>query len=236
MTNWLVRGLAFAALMVVVRLIQGLLINTWESQAGLISLTLLLVFLIVVVMWGLLDGRDDANANPDPDRRQDLAMRWLVAGVVAGLVSGAVTWLVSLFDKALYVGGLMNELTTFAAFTALLVFAPAMAGVVVGRWLVDRQYAKVPRRHHGLAADDEDRADTDVFAAVSVGGDSPTAEAGGAAAPTAAQRGADPVADWPTEEFPADAEESTTEFPTESAEQPTTEIPSEQENRNDEST
>ncbi|HKH50851.1 MAG TPA: hypothetical protein VKA77_03445, partial [Mycobacterium sp.] len=71
--------------------------------------------------------------------------------------------------KSLYVEALLNEITTFAAFTALLVFLFAIAGVSLGRWLVDRKLEKQPRRHHGLAeadADQEDRADTDVFAAV----------------------------------------------------------------------
>lgn len=213
MTNWLLRGLVYAAAMVVLRVIQGVLINTWETYAGLFSLALLAVFVIGVVLWGLRDGRDDANENPDPDRRGDLAMTWLIASLVAGVVSGAVAWLISLFDNALYVGGLFNELTTFAAFTALLVFVPAMAAVFVGRWLIDRQHAKRPQRHHGLALleDGEDmraldggQADTDVFAAVSAG-----ADAGESAAPagddaTAARGGAAPAAGFTTEEFPTE--------------------------------
>jgi cytochrome oxidase assembly protein ShyY1 len=79
-----------------------------------------------------------------------------------------VAWFISLFYKSLYVEALVNEVTTFAAFTALLVFLAAVAGVSLGRWLVDRNFEKLPRRHHGLteAAADQDRADTDVFAAV----------------------------------------------------------------------
>jgi hypothetical protein len=163
MTNWMLRGLVFGAAMVVVRLFQGTLINVWQTQAGLISIALLVLFLAGVVAWGVIDGRADAAANPDPDRRSDLAMTWLLAGLVAGLVSGAVTWLVSVFYKSLYVGGLINELTTFAAFTALLVFLGAISGVTVGRYLIDRAGAYTPQGGRG---GDEDRADTDVFAAV----------------------------------------------------------------------
>ena len=170
MSNWLLRGLVFAALMVIVRLLQGALINTWETRAGLISIILVLLYAVAVFAWGLIDGRADARANPDPDRRGDLAMTWLLAGLFAGIVSGAVAWFISLFYKSLYVEGLINELTTFAAFTALLVFLMALLGVTLGRYLVDRKLEKQPRRHHGLAesaADQEqDRADTDVFAAV----------------------------------------------------------------------
>ncbi len=97
MSNWLLRGLVFAALMVIVRLLQGAMINTWETKAGLISIALIVVFAIVVFMWGLVDGRADARANPDPDRRGDLAMTWLLAGLFAGIVSGAVAWVIPLF-------------------------------------------------------------------------------------------------------------------------------------------
>jgi hypothetical protein len=163
MTNWMLRGLVFGAAMTVVRLIQGTLINVWQTQAGVISIVLLLLFLVGAVAWGFIDGREDAAANPDPDRRGDLAMTWLLAGLIAGLLSGAVTWLVSVFYKALYVGGLINELTTFAAFTALVVFLGAIGGATVGRWRVDRAGAYKPQ---GTADGYEDRADTDVFAAV----------------------------------------------------------------------
>jgi hypothetical protein len=163
MTNWMLRGLVFSAAMVVVRLFQGTLINVWQTQAALISIVLLVLFIIGVVIWGLIDGREDAASNPDPDRRQDLAMTWLLAGLIAGLVSGAVTWLISIFYKSLYVGGLINELTTFAAFTALVVFLGAISGVTLGRWRIDRAGNYKPQSKGG---GDEDRADTDVFAAV----------------------------------------------------------------------
>jgi hypothetical protein len=166
MSKWLLRGLVFAALMIFIRLVQGTAINAWETKAALISVTLVVIYAIVVFVWGFVDGRSDARANPDPDRRDDLAMTWLLAGLFAGLVSGALAWLISLFYKDLYVGGLINELTTFAAFTALLVFLCAIAGVALGHWIVDRHADDAPRQHHGLAAGDDDRADTDVFAAV----------------------------------------------------------------------
>ncbi|WAC89592.1 B-4DMT family transporter [Mycobacterium sp. Aquia_213] len=160
MSNWMLRGLAFAGLMVVVRLFQGTIINAWQTQAGLVSVVLLLLFIIAVVVWGVMDGRSDAKANADPDRRADLAMTWLLAGLFAGILSGAVSWLIALFYKGLYTGGLINEVTTFAAFTALCVFLPGIIGVAVGRWRVDRN---PPADRPG--GPDEERADTDVFAA-----------------------------------------------------------------------
>jgi MFS family permease len=163
MSKWLLRGLVFAALMVVVRLLQGAMINAWETKAGLISIVLVVLFAVVVFIWGIVDGRSDARANPDPDRRQDLAMTWLLAGLFAGVVSGLVAWFIGLFYDNLYVEALVNEITTFAAFTALLTFLAAIAGVAIGHWLVDRKAPEAPHLHHA----DEDRADTDVFAAVS---------------------------------------------------------------------
>lgn len=162
MSKWLLRGLVFAALMVIVRLLQGAMINAWETKAGLISAILVALFAVAVLVWGYVDGRADARNNPDPERRDDLAMAWLLAGLFAGVVSGAVAWLIGVFYKNLYVEGLINEVTTFAAFTALLVFVSAIIGVALGHWLVDRKAPKQSRRRES----DDDRADTDVFAAV----------------------------------------------------------------------
>ncbi|KUH84922.1 MULTISPECIES: B-4DMT family transporter [unclassified Mycobacterium] len=163
MSKWLLRGLVFATLMVIVRLLQGTLINAWETRAGLISVVLVALFAIAAFVWGVIDGRADARANPDPDRRGDLAMVWLLSGLFAGIVSGAVAWFIGIFYKSLYVEALLNEVTTFAAFTALVVFLMAIAGVALGRYLVDRKADQTPHLHH---AHDDDRADTDVFAAV----------------------------------------------------------------------
>jgi hypothetical protein len=163
MSKWLLRGLVFAALMVVVRLLQGALINAWETKALLISVTLVVLFGIAAFVWGILDGRADASANPDPDRRGDLAMTWLLAGLFAGIVSGFVAWFISLFYNNLYAEALLNEITTFAAFTALLTFLTASAGVALGRYLIDRNSPPLERQREGV---DNDRADTDVFEAV----------------------------------------------------------------------
>lgn len=214
MRNWLLRGLVFAAVMIAVRMIQGTVINAWPTQAALVSITLLLLFAICVAVWGVFDGRADATTNPDPDRREDLAMTWLLAGLVAGILSGAVCWLISLLYEGLYTGGFLNEVTTFAAFTALVVFLPGIVGVAIGRWRVDRN---PPPRGEGAAEDE--RADTDVFTAVRAGNegvDAPTGEAAGArtqeraSAPTAlAERQA------PTEAFPTPTHVPKHEAPTE---------------------
>ncbi|MCV7258166.1 B-4DMT family transporter [Mycobacterium shimoidei] len=192
MTNWMLRGLVFAGAMVVVRLFQGALINAFQTQAALISIVLLLLFIAAAMVWGNFDGRADAAANPDPDRRGDLAMVWLVTGVVAGILSGFVVWLITLFYKGIYAGGLINEVTTFASFTALVVFVSGIAGVTFGRWRIDRTGAYAPR-----SGRDEERVDTDVFAAVGGG----NAAAQGVEQPTATQPA---YSESPTEEIKLD--------------------------------
>ena len=214
--------------MVVVRLIQGTIINAWPTQAGLVSLVLLTLYIVGVVVWGVLDGRADAVANPDPDRRQDLAMTWLLAGLVAGVLSGAVSWLIALVYKGLYTGGLINELTTFAAFTALVVFLPGITGVAVGRWRVDRN---PPARREG--GPEEERADTDVFAAVraddSAAGDSAVESGRGTAGAQAQERTMTATAlaerEAPTETIAATKYDAPTEtIPTIEREAPTESI------------
>lgn len=204
----MLRGLVYAAAMVVARLFQGALINAWQTQAGLFSVVLLLLFVIAVAVWGVFDGRADTIANPDPDRRGDLAMTWLLAGLVAGVLSGAVSWLIALVYKGLYTGGLISEVTTFAAFTALCVFLPGIIGVTIGRWRVDRN--PPPRR----PGHDDERADTDVFSAVR-GGDAPTGEIPAAGvqteAPTAAVTTAEREAESPTETIPSAGDDPKTE-------------------------
>jgi hypothetical protein len=174
MTMWLSRGLVFAAGMVLLRLVQGTLINLNPTRAGIISVLLLVLFGAAAFAWGLLDGRADAHESPDPDRRRDLAMRWLLAGLIAGLLSGVVVWLISLVYRNVYADGLVPEVTAFAAFTALLVFLPATAAVALGRWDVDRKRVDEPRRRG------DDGAESDVFDAVRTGPG--TAAAGTAAA------------------------------------------------------
>jgi hypothetical protein len=187
MSNWLKRGLVFAAAMVVLRLFQSALINAFQAMSGLISIVLLVLFCAAALAWGILDGRADARAEQDPDRRQDLAMTWLLAGLVAGVLSGAVSSLIAAFYSGLYTGGIINEVTTFAAFTALCVFLLAIIGVALGRWLVDRKAPPAPARGS------EERADTDVFAAVR-DDDRPTREAETPAARTEQHTQAAPTA------------------------------------------
>jgi hypothetical protein len=83
-----------------------------------------------------------------------------------------VSWLIAQFYSAIYTGGLINEVTTFAAFTALIVFLPGIMGVALGRWRVDHNAPPITERS---GAGQERGADTDVFSAVRAD-ESPTGE------------------------------------------------------------
>ncbi len=146
MTTWLFRGLVLGAIMVLARLLQGTLVNMAGTNSGLLSLLIMAAMIIPAFLWGLLDGRADAKASPDPDRRKDLAMRWILAGVVAGAASGLACWIIGKMTVKMYAGNIFAEVTTIAAFTALLFFLPAIIAVSIGRWLVDRNNPYQGRR------------------------------------------------------------------------------------------
>ncbi len=123
-TKGLARGLVFAALMAVLDLAP------YESEA--LGVSLLVVLAILAFGWGCIDGR----AHPDRGRRGHLAIRWLLASLVAGLLPAVVSWLISLAR-----GKSIDELYLYftgygAVTTALGVFLLAILGVAIGRWTV----------------------------------------------------------------------------------------------------
>ena len=85
MSKWLLRGLVFAALMVFVRLLQGVLINALDTWALTISITLVVLFAIGAFAWGIIDGRGDARDQPGPRSsrrpRHDVAPGRAVRGI-----------------------------------------------------------------------------------------------------------------------------------------------------------
>lgn len=69
MTTWLPRGLVFAAGMVLLRLVQGTLINTYPTSSGTISVLLMAIFCVGALIWGFVDGMADAG-QPGPGPAQ----------------------------------------------------------------------------------------------------------------------------------------------------------------------
>ncbi|MEV5647522.1 B-4DMT family transporter [Nocardia sp. NPDC052254] len=144
MNSWVLRAIVLGALTVVLRTLLGFGMIYWPTNGSWMRIVCLVVLIVTGVAWGLLDGRGDRRANPDPERGgADLTMRWLKAGVVGGLGSGLVSWILDYLPKFdLGDNGLLFELTAGAAFIVLMIFIPAMVGVGIGRFLVGREQRK----------------------------------------------------------------------------------------------
>lgn len=138
MPAWLTRALVMAVLHAAGAVIVAELklagptnpaIATWIAFALLIGVSLL---------WASIDGWL---------RRPEPVQTWLIAAVVGGLVAGVL----NVIGRALFVdqtgaSALGVQLTSGAAFTALLIAVPALLGVFVGSRLdpPDRRPADEP--------------------------------------------------------------------------------------------
>ncbi|MFD7843169.1 B-4DMT family transporter [Nocardia sp. NPDC059764] len=140
MNAWVLRAVGLGALTVVLETLLGVGMRYWPTAGVWMRILSLIVLVGAVVMWGLLDGRSDRQANPDPEHGTDLTMRWLKAALAAGVGSQLVAWILD-FIPGFDLGdqGLVFNVTSAAAFIVLLIFIPAMLGVVLGRWLVGRE-------------------------------------------------------------------------------------------------
>jgi len=67
----------------------GALINGVRNQGLIISISLLVIFVIVVALWDTSMAGPTRAPTPTRTAATNLAMTWLVAGLFAGLVSGA---------------------------------------------------------------------------------------------------------------------------------------------------
>ncbi|PSR69850.1 hypothetical protein C8258_01935 [Nocardia sp. MDA0666] len=144
MNSWVLRAIVLGALTVVLRTLLGFGMIYSPTNGSWMRILCLIVLVVAGVAWGLIDGRSDRRANPDPERGgADLTMRWLKAGVVGGVGSGLVAWLLDFVPKFdLGDNGLLFELTAGASFIVLMIFIPAMVGVAIGRILVGRDRRK----------------------------------------------------------------------------------------------
>jgi hypothetical protein len=144
MNAWVLRATVLGVLTVVLRTLLGFGMIYWPTQGAWMRVVCLVVLIAAGVAWGLTDGRGDRRANSDPEfGGADLTMRWLKVGVAGGLGAGVVAWLLD-FVPGFDLGdnGLGFEITAGAAFIVLLIFVPAMVGVAVGRYLVNRENTK----------------------------------------------------------------------------------------------
>ncbi|MFD0361102.1 B-4DMT family transporter [Nocardia sp. GCM10030253] len=139
MNAWVLRATVLGALVVVLRTVLGFAMVYWPTHGGWMRMLALVVLLGVIVCWGVLDGRKDRAAHPDPERGSDLTILWLKAGVAGGLGSSLVAWILDWLPRFdLGDNGLLFELTASASFIVLLIFVPALLGVAIGRMLAGR--------------------------------------------------------------------------------------------------
>ncbi|MFB8007284.1 B-4DMT family transporter [Nocardia sp. NPDC056000] len=143
MNAWVLRAVGLGALTVVLRTLLGFAMVNWPTNGSWMRILCLIVLVAIVVAWGVVDGRHDRRANPDPDRGADLTMRWLKAALAGGLGAGLVAWLLDFLPKFdLGDNGLLFEISSGASFIILIIFIPAMIGVALGRYLVGRESKK----------------------------------------------------------------------------------------------
>ncbi len=140
MVSWLLRGLSSSIVHIVARVLLGLAIvhsplhgTSWKAIA-------VAAVVLVVLIYGGIDGIIDGRAHDDPDDYADLTITWLKAGLLAGAVSGIVSWILSNYVlSGMGQNSFFVELFAGGSFTALLVFVPALVGAALGRFLAHRQ-------------------------------------------------------------------------------------------------
>lgn len=116
---------------VAVRTALGFAALSWPSDLPLQRNIGLLVVLAVALLWGGVDALLEDLSDED---RDELTLRWLKAAVLVGPLAGLVGWAVGgLFIDVVGAGQLPSEIIGGGAFTALLIFVPAVVGMLFGR-------------------------------------------------------------------------------------------------------
>lgn len=142
MNQWVVRGLAMAALHVVVRALLGIGIFVLPEQGTTQKMICLIVLVIVPFVWSYFDGHRDAYDHAEPEDREDLTMMWLYAALSGAVLAGAVSWVLMNAIPGIGTTSIFFELTVGAAFVSLLISVPATFGMLFGRQMGDRKRKK----------------------------------------------------------------------------------------------
>jgi phosphate/sulfate permease len=127
MRTWLLRGGVLAVLHAAAQTaVAAFTVRNPTSQTTLAAIVLG-VLVGAAAVWGVLD---NWRALPRPE------VVWLIAALVAGWGAGVL----GVIGRAIFVdqtgaSELGSALTGGAAFTALLVFVPAVVGLLAGRWV-----------------------------------------------------------------------------------------------------
>lgn len=132
MRQWLVRAGLLSLVHVAARTALGFSALSWPTSGQSQRIGGLLAVLAVALLWS---GIDALREDPDDDERDDLVLRWLKAAVLAGPVAGLLGWAVEgAFIDSVGTSALPGNIIGGGAFTALLIFIPALVGMMFGRW------------------------------------------------------------------------------------------------------
>lgn len=124
MPGWFTRALVMAVLHAAGAVIVAELKLAGPTNPAIATWIAFALLIGVALLWASIDGWL---------RRPEPVQTWLLAAVVGGLVSGVL----NVIGRALFVdqtgaSALAVQLTSGAAFTALLIAVPALLGVLVG--------------------------------------------------------------------------------------------------------
>lgn len=124
MPAWLTRGLVLAVLHAAASVIHAKLLTGQSADRTLLTWVVIALLVGVALMWGSIDGWR---------RAEQPMLTWLIAGLVAGPLGGVLNVIGrALFVDQTGVSDLWPQVSTGAAFTALLVIVPAGVGLLVG--------------------------------------------------------------------------------------------------------
>lgn len=134
-----IRGLVMSIVHVLARVFLAMAIvaapfdsNWWKTLA-------LLAVIVLALLAAVADGIADGRKHSEPEDYNDLTVRWLSAGLIAGLVVGIVCWILGNWVvDGMGRNPIWIEVIVGGAFTALLIFVPALFGAAVGRRLGQR--------------------------------------------------------------------------------------------------
>lgn len=161
MSDWLLRGLSMTVVHVLARVLLGVAVVGAPLQTTLWQTLAIAGVILVAVIWGMVDGMNDARRHPDPDDYADLTVRWLKAGIVAGVLAAIICWVLGRFFFAgIGQAGIVVEIFAGGSFTALLVFFSAFVGAAAGRWIIRREQNKAAVSEETTAGRDDAQSST----------------------------------------------------------------------------
>ena len=124
MQRWLVRGLIMAVVNGAAQTVQGAIEAGHPTSNGIVEPITIAAVVGVALCWGAVDGWL---------RKPGRGMVWFYASLIGGLGAGVLGVIgKAAFVDATGVSALGAALTGGAAFTALLILAPAGLGLAVG--------------------------------------------------------------------------------------------------------